>query len=128
MIGSQPLRFNLSLRMNSSFITSRPDLCVLSTFTTAGEWDCVAVVKRLFALHYSVDYICNVIPLGSRIPLWYFETIKGSLMRSNWPKLASLAQTTCTFYYTFSCVMYYLLPTPPPPIPLDGDSATLMAI
>ena len=26
-------------------------------FTTAGDWDCVAVVERLSALHYSVDYI-----------------------------------------------------------------------
>ena len=27
-------------------------------FTTAGEWDCVAVVVCLPALHYSVDFIC----------------------------------------------------------------------
>ena len=26
-------------------------------FTTAGEWDCVAAVVRLPALHYSVDFI-----------------------------------------------------------------------
>ena len=26
-------------------------------FTTAGDWDCVAAVERLPALHYSVDYI-----------------------------------------------------------------------
>ena len=26
-------------------------------FTTAGDWDCVAVVERLLALHYSVDLI-----------------------------------------------------------------------
>ena len=26
-------------------------------FTTAGYWDCVAVVERLSALHYSVDFI-----------------------------------------------------------------------
>ena len=26
-------------------------------FTTAGDWDCVAVVERLPALHYSVDFI-----------------------------------------------------------------------
>ena len=32
-------------------------------FTTAGDWDCVAAVKRLPALHYSVDlFSC---PLGS---------------------------------------------------------------
>ena len=26
-------------------------------FTTAGDWDCVAVVERLPTLHYSVDFI-----------------------------------------------------------------------
>ena len=26
-------------------------------FTTAGNWDCVAAVKNLPALHYSVDFI-----------------------------------------------------------------------
>ena len=26
-------------------------------FTTAGDWDCVAVVERPPALHYSVDFI-----------------------------------------------------------------------
>ena len=26
-------------------------------FTTAGDWDCVAAVERLPALHYSVDVI-----------------------------------------------------------------------
>ena len=26
-------------------------------FTTAGDWDCVAAVERLPALHYSVDII-----------------------------------------------------------------------
>ena len=26
-------------------------------FTTAGDWDCVAAVERLPALHYSVDLI-----------------------------------------------------------------------
>ena len=28
-----------------------------SNFTTAGDWDCVAAVERLPALHYSVDFI-----------------------------------------------------------------------
>ena len=27
-------------------------------FTTAGDWDYVAVVERLPALHYSLDFIC----------------------------------------------------------------------
>ena len=26
-------------------------------FTTSGDWDCVAAVKRLPALYYSVDFI-----------------------------------------------------------------------
>ena len=26
-------------------------------FTTAGDWECVAAVERLPALHYSVDFI-----------------------------------------------------------------------
>ena len=26
-------------------------------FTTAGDWDCMAAVERLSALHYSVDFI-----------------------------------------------------------------------
>ena len=26
-------------------------------FTTVGHWDCVAMVERLNALHYSVDFI-----------------------------------------------------------------------
>ena len=26
-------------------------------FTTGGDWDCVAAVERLPALHYSVDFI-----------------------------------------------------------------------
>ena len=30
---------------------------ILLDFTTAGDWDCVAAVERLHALHYSVDFI-----------------------------------------------------------------------
>ena len=63
-------------------------------FTTAGDWDCVAAVERLPALHYSVDsFSC---PLGSWTSLWKFETIRGSLMKPKWQKLASLAQEICT--------------------------------
>ena len=63
-------------------------------FTTAGDWDCVAAVERLPALHYSVDlFSC---PLGSWVSLWNFETIRGSLMKPKWQKLASLAQEICT--------------------------------
>ena len=62
--------------------------------TTAGDWDCVAVVERLRSLHYSVDFI--FLSLGSWVSLWNFETIRGSLMRRKWLKLASLAQKICT--------------------------------
>ena len=63
-------------------------------FTTTGEWDCVAAVERVPALHYSVDFIflsfgimgfivellfsCH---LGSWLSMWNFETTRGSLMR-----------------------------------------------
>ena len=59
-------------------------------FTTAGDWDCVAAIERLPALHYSVD------PLESLVSLWNFDTIRGSLMTPKWQKLASLAQEICT--------------------------------
>ena len=62
--------------------------------TKAGDGDCVAAVERLPALHYSVDLISC--PLGSWVSLWNFETIRGSLMRPKWPKLASLAKNKCT--------------------------------
>ena len=29
----------------------------LFNFTTAADWDCVAAVERLHALHYNVDFI-----------------------------------------------------------------------
>ena len=32
-------------------------MSVILDFTTAGDWDCVAAVIRLPALHYSVDFI-----------------------------------------------------------------------
>ena len=35
-------------------------------------------------------------PLGSWVSLWNFETIRGSLMKPKWQKLASLAQEICT--------------------------------
>ena len=63
-------------------------------FTTAGDWDCVAAVERLPALHYSVDFI--FLSFGIIVSLWNFETIRGSLMKHKWQKLASLAQEICT--------------------------------
>ena len=35
-------------------------------------------------------------PLGSWVSLWNFETIRGSLMKPKWQKLASMAQEICT--------------------------------
>ena len=35
-------------------------------------------------------------PLGSLVSLWNFETIRGSLMKPKWPKLASLVQKIYT--------------------------------
>ena len=68
-------------------------------FTTAGDWDCVAAVARIPALHYSVDFI--FFSFGSWVSLWNFETIRGSLMKPKWQKLASLAQKICTLLFQF---------------------------
>ena len=68
--------------------------CYESDFTIAGDWDCVAAVKRLPALHHSVDFI--FLSFGPWVSLWNFETIRGSLMKPKWQKLASLAQELCT--------------------------------
>ena len=40
-------------------------------------------------------------PLGSWVSLWNFETIRGSLMKPNWQKLASLVQEICTLWFQF---------------------------
>ena len=69
-------------------------------FTTAGDWDCVVAVERLPALHYSVDFLFSC-PLGSWVSLWDFETIRGSLMKPKWQKLASLTQVICTLWFQF---------------------------
>ena len=37
--------------------TPTPIFTRLIGLITAGDWDCVAVVERLLALHYSVDFI-----------------------------------------------------------------------
>ena len=42
-------------------------------FTTAGDWDCVAVVERLPALHYSVDFIfLSFGIIGFIVELWNY--------------------------------------------------------
>ena len=33
------------------------DNLIKTYLTTAGDWDCVSVVERLHALHYSVDFL-----------------------------------------------------------------------
>ena len=52
-------------------------------------------------------------PLGSCVPLWNFETIRGSLMRPNWLILASLEKNLCTLY-TFNiswCIICFQMIT-----------------
>ena len=42
-------------------------------FTTAGDWDCVAVVERLPALNYSVDlFYCFFRITGFIVELWNY--------------------------------------------------------
>ena len=42
-------------------------------FTTAGDWDCVAAVERLPALHYSVNFIfLSFGIMGFIIKLWNY--------------------------------------------------------
>ena len=52
---------SVELSMRKTFITSGPGLTCyiyyIVNFTTADDWDCVAVVECLPALHYSVDFI-----------------------------------------------------------------------
>ena len=75
-------------------------------FTTAGDWDCVAAVERLPALHYSVDFI--FLSFGIMGYIVGLETIRGSLMKSKWQLLASLAQEICT--PGFNSLVQSLLP------------------
>ena len=49
----------------------------------------------LHALHYSVDFIFLSFGIIGFI-VWYFETIRGSLMTPKWQKVAGLAQEICT--------------------------------
>ena len=45
-------------------------------------------------IHYSVDFI--FLSFGIMGSWWNFETIRGSLMKPEWQKLASLAPEICT--------------------------------
>ena len=46
-------------------------------------------------LHGKVEFM-ETCPLGSWVSLWNFETIRGSLVKPKWQKLACLAQEICT--------------------------------
>ena len=57
----------------------------------------------MFYLEKRKIVACNMLakllfscPLGSWVSLWNFETIRGSLMKPKWQKIASLAQEVCT--------------------------------
>ena len=52
------LKFYLSLTTRKAQIKVKSTLHIL----TAGDWDCVAAVERLPALHYSEDFI--FLPFG----------------------------------------------------------------
>ena len=74
-----------------------------TTYQTC-DWDCVAAVERLPALHYSVDFIfLSFVIMGFIVEL---ETIRGSLMKPKWQKLASLAQEICTLLFQFFGVVF----------------------
>ena len=45
-------------------------------FTTAGDWDCVAAIERLPALHYSVNYIfLSFGIMGFIVELWNYSRV-----------------------------------------------------
>ena len=45
-------------------------------FTTAGDWDCVAAVERLPALHYSVDFIfLSFGIMGFIVGVWNYKRV-----------------------------------------------------
>ena len=69
-------------------------LVIFLVTPTAGDWDCMAAVERLPALHYSVDFI--FLSFGIMGFIVEFETMRGSLIMPKWQKLASLAQEICT--------------------------------
>ena len=57
---SRGLEVGMFVRYQSQLYDCMPSISTglnLFDFTTAGDWDCVAAVERLPALHYSVDFI-----------------------------------------------------------------------
>ena len=47
----------MSHKRTSGFASKGYPFKNIFDFTTAGDWDCVAAIERLPALHYSVDFI-----------------------------------------------------------------------
>ena len=68
-------------------------------FNKADECDCVAALERLSTLHYSINLI--FLSFGIIGLIVELLTIRGSLMRPKWPKLASLAQKIYTLWFQF---------------------------
>ena len=89
----------LSLHMSKCHIVGNHMPRLIFDFTTAGDWYCVAAVERLPALHYSVDFI--FLSFGIMDFIVELKTTRGSLMKSKWQKLASLAQKICTLWFQF---------------------------
>ena len=45
-------------------------------FHTAGDWECMAAVERLRALHYSVNFIfLSYGPIGFIVELWNYQRV-----------------------------------------------------
>ena len=72
---------------------------ILSTFIK------LPIVTKIFVLSifewpfytgFTLVWILFSCPLGSWVTLRNFETIRGSLMKPKWQKLASMAQEICT--------------------------------
>ena len=60
--------FNTSNRLSKGYPFKN-----IFDFTTAGDWDCVAAVERLPALHYSVDFIfLSFGIMGCIVELWNY--------------------------------------------------------
>ena len=55
---------------------------------------CYGISSEVYYNHYSVDFI--FLSFGIMGFIVELETIRGSLMRPKWPKLASLSQIICT--------------------------------
>ena len=75
----QPLRFILTFKSNRSMIS-------------------FGRKHYKYDMHNLLSFSCS---LGSWVSLWNFETIRGSLMKPKWQKLASLAQKYAHSSFSF---------------------------